>query len=107
MSQNNCTDCKKYIKPREGKIMLTVVILKTEQEVMFLCEKCLIKFKEQTMDQKVAVEIDPTSLEANLFYCYRCGLKTKDEEYFKKHDCIKTEANIKFAKGLLENKIDN
>jgi len=39
--------------------------------------------------------------------CYRCGLKTKDEEYFKKHDCIKTEANIKFAKGLLENKIDN
>ena len=84
--------------------MLTVVILKTEQIVMSLCDKCLNRFKEATKDQKVAVEIDPTSLEPIVNYCYRCGLKTKDNEYFIKHDCIKTESTLKFARSLMGDK---
>ena len=102
ISENNCSECLRYVKPKGGKIMLTVVILKTEEIVKFLCKKCLAKFKEQTKDDKVALEIDPISLETGLMYCYRCGLKTKDEEYFKKHDCVKTESTLKFAKSLME-----
>ena len=104
LSQNNCSECLKYVKPKGGKIMLTVVILKTEEQVKFLCKKCLAKFKELTKDDKVALEVDPVSLETGLFYCYRCELKTKDEEHFKNHDCVKTEATLKFAKSLMEKK---
>lgn len=104
ITENNCSECLRYIKPKNGKIMLTVVILKTEQEVKTLCAKCLDKFKELTKDSKVALEIDPNSLELITHYCYRCGLKTKDKEYFIKHDCVKTEATIKFVKSLVENK---
>lgn len=100
LSENNCTECKRYVKPKNNKIMLTVVLLKTEQEVRYLCKKCLAKFKELTKDTKVALEIDPTSLEATVFYCYRCELKTKDKEYFKKHDCIKTKFEIDFLRTL-------
>lgn len=100
LSENNCTECKKYVKPKNKKIMLTVVLLKTEQEVRFLCKKCLAKFKEKTKDQKVALEIDPTSLEPTVFYCYRCELKTKDEDFFKKHNCSKTRFDLDFLKSL-------
>lgn len=103
LSENNCSECLKYVKPKGGKIMLTVVILKTEQEIKYLCKKCLAKFKELTKDDKVALEIDPTGQDPDVFYCYRCGLKTKDNDYFIKHDCVKTERTLKFAKSLMEN----
>lgn len=100
LGENNCTECLRYVKPKNKKIMLTVVLLKTEQEVKYLCNKCLAKFKELTKDDKVALEVDPTSLEPSLHYCYRCELKTKDEDYFKKHDCDKTRMNLEFVKSL-------
>ena len=104
LSENNCTECKKYVKPKNKKIMLTVVLLKTEQEVRFLCKKCLEKFKAKTKDQKVALEIDPTSLEPTVFYCYRCEYKTKDENLFKKHDCVKMKSTLNFVKSLVVDK---
>jgi len=103
LSENNCTDCKKYVKPKNGKIMLTVVIFKTEQVIQYLCEKCLTKMKELTKDDKVAIEVDPTGIDPDVLYCYRCELKTKDKEIFKRHNCIKTQQTLKFAKSLMEN----
>jgi len=103
LTPNNCTECLRYVKPKGKKIMLTVVIMKTEETIMFLCQKCLDKFKEKTKDQKVAVEIDPNSLEPSILYCYRCGLKTKDDDQFLKHDCKKTKATLDFVKSLMEN----
>jgi len=95
LSEDNCTGCFKYF----GMKNLTVILLVEEQQEGWLCDNCLEKFKEKSKDQKVAVEV---SRDGTLLYCYRCGLKTEDEEVFKKHDCIKTESSIKFVESLLK-----
>jgi len=95
----NCTDCLKYVKRKEK---MTVVIMDKENTVDFLCDKCLEKMKERTKDQKVAVEI---TRDSSVLFCYRCGLKTKDNMLFLKHDCVKTNANLKFIKSLIEGKV--
>jgi len=100
LSENNCTGCKKHFKFQE----ITIVVDPKRDILERFCDKCLAKFQEMTKDRKVAVEV---SANGTLLYCYRCGLKTDDEELFMKHDCIKTEANIKFVKTLMQDKKDN
>jgi hypothetical protein len=97
LSENNCTGCKKYFKLME----ITIVVDPKRNTLERFCDKCLEKFQEMTKDTKVAVEV---GADGTLLYCYRCGLKTSDEELFMKHDCIKTESNIKFVKTLMEDK---
>ena len=95
LSENNCSDCFKHFE-----LMELTIILEPEYQLMKrLCDNCLEKFKELTKDSKVCVEV---SNDSTLLYCYRCGLKTKDRELFKKHDCIKTESSIKFLESILK-----
>lgn len=93
LSEDNCTECKKHFK----LIELTVVIEPKYRSLKRMCDKCLEKFKEETKDDKVCVEV---SNDGTMLYCYRCGLKTVDKEFFKNHDCVRTETNIKFMKSL-------
>jgi len=97
LTENNCSDCFKHFELME----LTIVVEPEYQILKRLCDKCLEKFKELSKDSKVCVEV---SNDGTLLYCYRCGLKTEDRELFKKHDCIKTEASIKFVESILKDK---
>lgn len=93
----NCSNCKKHAKKRDGKVDLTVVIDPKAETYQELCMKCLSKFKKETEDSKVAVEIDGNKTK---LYCYRCDLKTEDAEFFKTHDCNKFKSNIRFIESL-------
>jgi len=96
LSEKNCTGCKKYFRKPKS---LTIVIDPKRQTMDSLCEKCLDNFKEMTKDSKVAIEV---TKDESILYCYRCGLRTKDNNLFLRHDCIKMKTNIDFTKSLLE-----
>lgn len=98
LSEKNCTGCFKHFKSAKE---LTFLVDPKKETMDRYCDICLEKYKEQTKDEKVAVEIvgDKTFL-----YCYRCELRTTDRNLFMQHDCIKMNSNNKFVESLFEDK---
>ena len=100
LSENNCSTCFKHFKTKE----LTIVIDGNSGKAGNLCGKCLEKYKKLSEDEKVGVEIVDGK---TLLYCWRCGLKTENNDLFLSHECTKTKSTIEFAKSLLGGRVKN